>query len=212
MSGNGVTFEQLVAYACGDLDDAEASVVESYLAAIPNAAADIAKLREVLETLCTDDTEPPTAEAIRRALAAWSVRRAGRILEWLRHAEHVMAEVVYDNRQRLAMPGFRGAASTCALAYKCPDGRVDLQVRRIPRSPNGWWRLRGQVSHADTPAIGSVAIVSAGTQEAVAVTKPDRYGRFKIDTPPGVYDLLVELDYGERVIVAPDIAFGTEID
>jgi hypothetical protein len=179
---------------------------------MPNTAADIAKLREVLETLCTDDTEPPTAEAIRRALAAWSVRRAGRILEWLRQAERVVADVVYDNRQRLAMPGFRGTASTCQLAYKSSSGRVDLQVRRIPQSLNGWWRLRGQVSHADTLAIGSVAIVSSGTQEAVAVTKPDRYGRFKIDSPPGVYDLLVELDYGERVIVAPDIAFGTEID
>ncbi|MHC4426986.1 MAG: anti-sigma factor family protein [Planctomycetota bacterium] len=212
MSGNGVTFEQIVAYACGDLDDAEASVVESYLAAIPNAAVDVASLREVIDTLRTDDSEPPTAEAIRRALAAWSVRRTGKILGWLRQAEHVVADVVYDNRQRLAMPGFRGAASTCQIAYKSSSGRVDLQVRRIPRSPNGWWRLRGQVSHADTPAIGSVAIVSSGTQEAVAVTKPDRYGRFKIDSPPGVYDLLVELDYGDRVIVAPDIAFGTEID
>jgi anti-sigma factor RsiW len=212
MSGNGVTFEQIVAYASGELDVAEASVVEAYLTAIPNASADAAMLREVIDTLRADDTVPPTAEAVRRALAAWSVRRAGKILDWLRQAEHVVADVVFDNRDRLAMPGFRGAASTCQLAYKSSSGRVDLQARRIPRSPNGWWRLRGQVSQADTPAIGSVAIVSSGTQEAVAVTKPDRYGRFKMDSPPGVYDLLVELDFGDRVIVAPDIAFGTEID
>ncbi|MHC4080508.1 MAG: anti-sigma factor family protein [Planctomycetota bacterium] len=212
MSENGVTFEQLAAYASGDLDGAEASVVESYLAAIPSAEANVARLREVIDTMRTDDAEPPTAEAVRRALAVWADRRAGRILEWLRHAERVVAEVVYDNRQRLAMPGFRGAASTYQSAYECPCGRVDLQILRRPRSPDAWWRLRGQVSPVDAPAVGSVAIVSSGTEEAVAVTTPDRHGRFKIDSPPGVYDLLVELDYGERVIVAPRIAMGTEID
>jgi hypothetical protein len=53
--------------------------------------------------------------------------------------------------------------------------------------------------------------VAGGTAEAVAETTPDRHGRFKIDAPAGVYDLLVQLDAGERVIVAPDLAIGTEI-
>jgi len=212
MSGNGITFEQLVDYASGDLDAAEVSIVETYLAAMPNAAANATRLREVLETMRTDDARPPTAEAVRRALAAWSDRRAGTVLELLRHAERVVAEVVFDNRQRLAMPGFRGAASTHQLAYECPCGRVDLQILQRPGSPDDSWRLRGQVAPADEPVVGSVVLVSGGTAEAVAVTTPDPHGRFKIDSPPGVYDLLVELDHGRRVIVAPDIDIGTEID
>jgi len=211
MSGNGITFEQLVGYASGDLDAAEVSIVESYLAAMPNAATNANRLREVIETLRADDA-PPTAEAVRRALAAWSGRKAGTVLEWLRHAERVVAEVVFDNRQRLAMPGFRGAASTYQLAYTCPSGRVDLQILKHSGSSDASWRLRGQVAPTDELAVGSVALVSGGTTEAVAVTTPDPHGRFKIDSPPGVYDLLVELDRGRRVIVARDIAIGTETD
>ena len=68
------------------------------------------------------------------------------------------------------------------------------------------------MSAANEPTIGSVSLVSGGTAEAVAVATPDRHGRFKIDSPPGVYDLVVELDRGRRAIVAPDLAIGTEFD
>jgi anti-sigma factor RsiW len=210
MNENGITFAQLVAFASGDLPEADAAIVESYLAATPPASANAARLREVIETLRKDDSTPPTAEAVRRALAAWSER--GAAPDWLRQAERIVAAIVFDSRQRLAVAGFRGPASGFQLAYESPRGRVDLQVLPQPQPANDRWRLRGQVSAADEAAVGDVALVSSGTEEPVAETTPDEHGRFSVDAAAGEYDLVVELDQGRRAIVAPGLAIGTQIE
>ncbi|MHC4218431.1 MAG: anti-sigma factor [Planctomycetota bacterium] len=212
MNENGVTFEQLVAYASGELRGSDVSIVETFLAAVPQAAANTARLRAVIETMQTDDSAPPTAEAIRRALAAWSERGEGRVQEWIQQAQRIVASIVFDNRQHLAVPGFRGGVATQQLAFECPRGRVDLQILPRPRPGGDGWRLRGQVSLPDDPTMGTVALVSSDTEETAATTTPDGHGRFKIDPSPGVYDLLIELDEGRHAIVAPGLAIGTEIE
>jgi anti-sigma factor RsiW len=212
MCENGITFEQLVAYASGELSGADAAIVEAYLAAAPHRAEKLQRLRHAIETMRRDDSAAPAPDAVRRARALWLQRAESTALAWLRQAERLVATVVFDSRQRLALPGFRGGASTYQMAFECDAGRVDLQVLPRPQPAGGTWRLRGQVAPAGDTTVESAALVSGGTAEAVAETTPDRHGRFKIDAAPGDYDLLVQLDGGQRVIVAPGLALGADVE
>lgn len=200
-----VTFEQLAAYASGELSGAEAARIEAWLA--PEAARNVGLLREVIETLRSDDTEPATPSAIRRAVAALAAERSG----WLSAARQLLAELIHDSRWQLAPGGYRGgpAGAGYQLSYDSSWGRVDVQV--LPPSPpsSRGYRVRGQVNAVAGAAAGDVVLRQRGG-DAVLASGTDDFGRFKIEADPGAYDLLIELDGGARTIVAPGLEIGPE--
>ena len=59
-----------------------------------------------------------------------------------------------------------------------------------------------------TPAlVGPVTLLPTGGGETLETTT-DPHGRFKLEPPAGVYDMLIELDHGQRAILAPGLEVG----
>ncbi len=210
MKDQPISHEELVAYASGELRDAEAARVEAYLALAPDTASEVAALRHVLETLRADDSEAPAAELVARVVAARSDKPRATMPDWLVHARRIVAELIFDSRAQLALDGYRGAGSSCQLAYETQCGRVDLRVSENAAGPKPW-RIRGQVVLGEDAQVGPVALVAAGTTAPVATVSADQFGRFRIDAAPGRYDLLVSLDQGQRVIVHPALEVGDSV-
>ncbi len=199
-----VTFDQLVAYASGELSDAEAALVGAWLA--PDAARNVELLREVIETLRSDDTQPATPSAIRRAVAALAAERTG----WIGAARQLLAQLIHDSRWQLAPGGYRGpAASGYQLSFDSSWGRVDVQVLEPSVPASRGYRVRGQVTAVPGASAGD-AVLRQRDGDAVLASGTDPFGRFMIEAEPGVYDLLIELDNGARAIVAPGLEIGPE--
>jgi len=209
MKQQNVTFKHLVAYASGELTGRDASMVEVYLAVLPEAARQARHLQEVIQTLRTDDRVTPTAEAVRRALGLLHVPDAEPGPDWLAPVR-VLARLVFDSRSTIALAGYRGSADGYQLAFETDDARVDLQI--LPRAGEDLdaWRIRGQVTLHDDARLGAVSLMQEPRGTVVASIEPDCLGRFKIDSTSGVYDLRIELDEGTRSIVAPRLQVGPE--
>ncbi len=216
-----VTFEQLVAFASGELTGREASTVQAYLAVLPEAARTAQRLLAVIRTLRADDTVAATPDAVRRALGLLvddrvtargplgSIPDIGRDLG--RGAGRLLARLIFDSRTQLAVAGFRGIGASYQLAYESDPARFDLQILPIDRSAGDLWRLRGQVTvRDDALLLGAVSLLEEDGEAAVATALPDDLGRFKIESPAGVYDLLIELDDGTLSVVAPRLEVGPD--
>ncbi len=210
MRDQPISREELVAYASGELRAAEAARVEAHLALAPDTAREVTELRQVLATLRTDDSEAPAAEVVARAVAALSDKPRATMPGWLVHARRIIAELVFDSRAQFALNGYRGPGSSCQLAYESPCGRVDLRLSANAAGPKPW-RIRGQVVLGEDAQVGPVALVAAGTTDPVATVAADQHGRFRIDAATGLYDLLVSLDQGQRVIVHPALEVGDSV-
>ncbi len=209
MKQRSIRFQQLVAYASGELEGQEAAQVEAYLARWSIAAGDVTRLRETLEIMRSDDSEEPTPEAVGRALAVVArSRKPVAPRRPLAGLDRILTRLVFDSRAQLAIPGYRGPASSYQLAYECEQGRIDLHV--LPTSPvaRGWYRIRGQVAWRSKVDSGFVCLIKKGADEPVESVMSDQHGRFRVDAPPGVYDLLIEVAQGDQVLVASDLDLG----
>ncbi len=213
MTQKPITDEQLILYAVGDLADPEATATESYLTGSPQATAYVAKVRCVLETMRTDDTEAPSIAMIKRTVMAFSGAEAtdeqSGPLAWLEELGHRVAQLIFDSRAQPALAGFRGGTSDYQLTYDSDMGRVELRVSPAERVAHKAWRVRGQVTpeqHREGGAFGSVILLTPGTTDALAVAELDQYGRFKIDSDGGTYDLAVRC--GDEAMIAPNLQIG----
>jgi len=209
MKQEHVTFEQLVAYASGELTGREVSMVEAYLAVLPAVARTTERLHEVILRLRTDDTVPATPAAVRRALNLLQTLDEVPTPDWLAPIR-ILARLVFDSREQLAMAGYRGSGASYQLAFDCEPARVDLQILPQDRAVGERWRVRGQVTVRDGAEIGAVTLVAAHTDTVVATAVPDQAGRFKLDAHAGVFDLRIDLDDGARSIVAPRLEVGAD--
>jgi hypothetical protein len=165
----------------------------------------------VIDTLRTDDTQVPSAEAVLRALRTLQPHRSEPLADWLGPIR-VLARLVFDSRNRPALAGYRGQASSCQVAYESDPARLDLQITPQGEPSHGTWRLRGQVTTPDDAGIDSVALLRHRTSTVVATVVPDDVGRFKLTSGPGVYDLQIELDQGTRTVLAPGLEVGPEFE
>lgn len=206
MKQQKITFEHLVAYASGELTGRAASMVEAYLAVLPEAARDVRRLQDVIRMLRADERVTPTAEAVRHTLAMLQRPEPEPAADWLAPVR-VLARLIFDSRNTLALAGYRGSADGYQLAFETDDARLDLQI--LPRDGDAW-RIRGQVTLHDEAILGAVSLMQEPGGTVVAAIEPDCLGRFKIDSVSGVYDLRIELDEGTRSIVAPRLHVGPE--
>lgn len=209
MSEQSITNEQLILYAVGELAPSEKAATERHLAGSPQAAAYVAKVRTVLQTMRTDKTEAPSVAVIKRAISAFAGDGEGRgSLAWLERLRQRVAQLIFDSRAQPALAGFRGGGSSSyQLAYHNDLGRVELRVSPPQRPAQDAWRVRGQVTPGQREGDpGSVALLTPGTSHALAVAELDQHGRFKFDTPCGRYDLAVQ--FGAEALIAPNLEIG----
>jgi anti-sigma factor RsiW len=206
MNDPSPTNEQLILYVLGELDRDDAALVAAHLASSGPAAEYVARVREVLETMRTDDSQAPTSAAVRSALAALVPQRGPVALAWLEQAKRIVARLVFDTRAEPALAGFRGGGTDYRLGYDSDEGRVDVRITPEAGTARGRWRVRGQVTTRQGAGVNSVALVTAGTTRAVTIALPDRHGQFRLEVPSGVYDLVAELATG--ALIAPDLDIG----
>jgi anti-sigma factor RsiW len=213
MKNDHVNAEQLVAYACGELDGEEAARVEAVMAASLAATALVVRLRDVVETMREMDVAAPPRATVRRVLAAFARCGTRSGAGWLARVQWFVAELVFDSRAQPALAGYRGSLATRQMAYDSPYGRIDLQILPRDRGAAGErCRVRGQVTLHEDAAFGAVTLCDdTGGAGVAAETIPDRHGRFTMDVAAGAYDLLVELDQGDRVILACNVEIAEEL-
>ena len=209
MKPENVTFEQLVAYASGELTGREATTVEAYLAVLPAVARTTQRIAEVVQRLRADDTAPATPTAVRRALNLLQSLDEVPTPDWLAPVR-LCAKLVFDSRAPLAMAGYRGGAASYQLAFESEAARVDLQILPQDGAAGDRWRVRGQVTVRDDAELGAVTLLAEHTDTAVATAVPDQAGHFKIDSAPGVFDLRIDLDEGARSVIAPHLEVGPD--
>jgi hypothetical protein len=205
MTEQDLSFEELVAYASGELTGADAERIEARV----EGSGAVTRLRRIFELLRTDDSAAPPAEVRRRVMAAFGeIARPSR--PWLEGLQQLVARLILDTRDQVAVAAYRGGTSSYRMAFDSPCGRIDLQVLPPAPSASDRWRLRGEAAFDETRPT-TVSLVAGEASEPAATASADEQGHFNIESPPGVYDLLIELETADQVVVAPGLEIGSDV-
>ena len=194
------TYEQLVAYAAGEMGPAEAELVRAYLLTNQSVAGEFAAIESIIKTMRTDCSVSAPADSIAAAKAIFRPQPAG--TPWWQRLAQAAAELVFDSRMQPALAGFRSSGgSGFQLAFESDAGSVDLQFDPQDETREHW-RIMGQVSPADGPNAEVAVLVTAGN-ERVGEASADDSGVFSLDIDRGEYDLCVRVR--DRVLRLPGI-------
>jgi anti-sigma factor RsiW len=206
MSESGVTYDELIAFAAGELAAEQAGRVEAYASRHPDAAATIARYRMARSTVRADDGVDPPPQAVAEAKAIYRPpREPSRAPSLGDSIAQLVARLIYDSRAEPALAGIRGGATGFQLEYELPEteARLELQADVDEDGADARrWRLVGQVTSHE-PAAPRVALCRAGSPTPMVEADADERGVFVMKVDPGVYDLHVHLSDG--VAVVPDI-------
>jgi hypothetical protein len=203
MTDHQAKIERLLAYAAGELPQAEVADMQKMIA----TDAELRRLQRLVEfvgrTLREDDSVAPPADVVARAKALFQQMRpapAGavrsRVQEWLEALDRVVAALTFDSRARAALAGFRGTAELVRLSFESDLAEIDLELN--PREEGGEMRMSiiGQISSTDEAGGSPVVLTETGTHRAVAQTVCDQGGLFEVTIERGRYDLHVRLPSG----------------
>jgi hypothetical protein len=207
----GFNDESLIAYAAGDLSPAESASVQAWLERNPNAAKTVAQYRLAQETFASDDSLVPTPNAITRAREVFipnakpTSTAKDRVLDAI---DRIVARVLFDSRIQPLAVRSAGVAERISLTFETDDSEIDVQADRIPdptSNPNslGRWRIIGQLSGSLSTGRRAIALIMAGSEQAVAQVSADEHGVFTIDVHSGKFEL--RIDAGHGVVVLPHI-------
>jgi hypothetical protein len=214
------TYEQLIAFAAGELPMGEAAAVAAHVQGDPDAAAVVSAWRTASETLRRDDSVAPSAAAMQRARAIFAQRAAtmssstSRVAGWIESAQRFLAHLAYDSRVQPAAVRFAGDDDRINLTFETEEGDIDVQAERLrdEDSAESRWRVVGQISDAgsdedDGPR--EVALVRHDEAIPVVLAITDEHGVFALETDSGAYELLIraaakagsQTTAAERIIV-----------
>ncbi len=211
MSKPTIDYRKLVAYAAGDLSEAEASEFGAQLERDLDAAATVRRFRAAREIIQSDDGFDPPPEAVARACSIFSPppaeQRSG---SWWEALEQIVAALVFDSRCQPAVAGYRdgGTDGGFQLCFECEPVEVELQVDPTERFsgegvPTPIWRVMGQIVATRRAPNTGVALVRQGSTGPTVETSADSQGIFSLEAPSGRYDLLIR--YGNGSVVLRDI-------
>lgn len=198
----GVTLDQLLAYALGNLQSHEAAEVRAQLERSPAAREDYQSVLDSLETLRHEGADVPTAAIVQRLLQTFRDNAGALFSSWLQNAERVRSQVVFDSWLRAARAGVRGGSDKRVLAYEHDRARIDLRIAPDTTAAAAWI-VQGQLRfHADDVA-NLVALTPVDAAPPIATQRPDDQGTFALRATDGAYDLVVIVDDGATAIIAP---------
>lgn len=204
MNDKRVSYEQLIAYAAGDLDSTAADFVEGHLKQSVEARAVVERFRTVVETLRGDDSQAAPADVMARAKALFADRRVAATPSLLETAVRVIGELVHDSRPQAALAGVRGAALAYQLSFESERVDVDLDIEPEEIGGSSLLRISGQVTPRDeADVVRTVAFVAPGTTEIASTIKPDQHGVFSLTIASGNYDLLITVS--DTQVVLPNV-------
>ena len=205
MSSNPkITYEQLIAFAAGELADHEAGAVESRLARDPDAARTVARYRQMQATIQADDGRDPPPETVARAQAIFEASTEAGRPGLLEHVERLVARLIFDSRAQPVPVGLRGPATGFQLTYELLEARLELHAEPAEESGDDpSWRLVGQITSPTALPPVPVSLYRAGEDRLVQAARTDERGVFLLRAESGSYDL--HLDLPQRTAVVPDI-------
>ena len=201
MNTRPVPFERLIAFAAGRLPRAEAEMVESYLAADPEAARIVARFRAVAACNGAEwfDVPHSTLAAAKALFAERPATKPASSLSWLEPLKRVVAALIYDSRPQLALAGFRGASTGYQLAYETDEVAVDVEVESQADGTRPS-TIRGQVSANGETKIDGVVLCEPGSFEPRTMATVDKHGLFTLTSVKGNFDLLIAVN-GVLVVI-----------
>jgi hypothetical protein len=202
MTETNELFENLVAYAVGELNAEEVRSVERRLADSPSLRADLDAIRQFLKTMREDDTVMPQEHLIQRVLRIFDQNNVHNSSSTLERTGRFIAQLIFDSRAQPTLSGFRGRGEGYHLMYASEVGEVDLQVTRDSAASSKLLEIRGQVSAADAhPTL--IHLARRGDEETIREAYTDQQGTFRFDTQPGWYDLRIE--FAEKTLLVEDV-------
>jgi anti-sigma factor ChrR (cupin superfamily) len=192
------SFEEILAFAMGDADDATAARVTAAVAANAKLADEVSRARALVAALRSDRTPEPPAAWLSAAKSVFKAapKQAG----WLASAIAKLGTVVYDSRAQVALAGFRGADDGVRMSFVADDVEVDLQFH--PEQAAGH-RVLGQISDPHSTS-AEIALLDTDSGDVIDLQDSDASGVFRLAATPGTYDMLVRV--GGRLIKLEKIA------
>jgi len=187
-----VTYDDLISYAAGGLDDGTRRKLQAHLASSPADRKKVVRIRSALETMRQDDSCAPASDTVERARGILHVAAAQAGERWWKRLIRVAAEVVFDSRLQPALGGFRGRGDDFQLSYDCPIAEVDLQCRPDEHERGDrCWTLTGQVSSKSDASRAEIALLRSDSSVPVQTVQADNFGVFHLKAARGDYNLLV---------------------
>lgn len=188
--------EELIALVLGDLDPSQAALLEDRLTRDPEARRLLDHIRALVETLRHDDGVTPPDGLVRTVKDMMAAPAPGRP-----SLRELVATLVFDSLGKVAIPGFRGAASVRTLAFTSEAADIDLQICPTRDDRHS---IRGQVTALEGGTVFEVAITRPGEIGPLALAPVDSRGMFGLESPAGVFDLRVRV--GDAVVTLPAIS------
>jgi hypothetical protein len=187
-----VTYEELLAYADGELSDAAAGRVQDHLRSAPAAAETVRLYRLARRALASDDSVAPPATTAARAKALFDRLPAAAGAGLLDRVGAVVASLLFDSRLQPAAVRAT-TASRIQLAYEASAIDIDL-VAEPTGGAATTWRLMGQAATDESGDAMPVALIAEGASMPLMTTRTDEHGHFTFDdVPSGRYQLHLEL-------------------
>lgn len=194
MDAKRISYENLIAYAAGDLTGPDAESVRRTLDADPSAKHVVRRFQHVVETLRSDDSVAAPADVLLRAKQLFTERRVPSQPGWLDSLAQMVADLVYDSRPQLAAAGVRGSATAYQMRFECELADIDLEIERHEKDGAELCRVTGQISvHGKTASATTIAFVARGADKPVVTVTPDQHGVFDAEVVPGVYYLAMNV-------------------
>ena len=190
------TYETLIDYVEHRLPDVEKARLKKHLASpCQRCATQIAHLRAIWEAAEGDRTSAPPADVLHQAVAAFQQRSASPSRTLLR----VLAELQFDSRLQLSPMASRGIARTQQMLFATQQVDIDLHIT----PDHGYYNLIGQILDREDEDELYTAFVCLQheTGKLLSATEADRLGQFTFrQIPPGVYNLIIDLDNQEVTV------------
>ncbi len=191
-------YEQLIAYAAGELAGEAVGAVEQAARNDADAAATVSRFRAVADAVRTDRTEAPPAESLAAARALFRPVSSPSLLDRVRR---VIAELVYDSRRQPALVGVRGAEQGYQLCFESEFADVDLQVEPVAGAATR--RVTGQITPRGPARAATVVFSIGGEGAAVRTAAADDGGLFSVEMTAGSFELTITTADG--VLVLPGV-------
>lgn len=200
MSAIEVTFEQIVAYASGDMDAAQAAQIEKLVQSNPTYVRQLARIQTILGTFRTHLDTEPSAGALHRAFAA--AAKAPAAEGWISRLGAIIAKCIFDSRLQPAL-GLRGAADTVQLSFEGELADVDLE---LTRDATNHWSLMGHVATRSGEPVEEIAIGMSGAATPEWTVSPNAQGVFRLQLSPASYELV--LRRGADAMMIPELVLA----
>jgi anti-sigma factor RsiW len=197
------THEQLVAFAAGEMNAADATWIAAYLPTDAAAAREVAMLQAIIGTMRADRSTPAPLDSVADAKALFRPRAAVAGESWWQRATRAVAELVFDSRMQPALAGFRSSGGAgFQLEFESDVAHVDLQFEPRDEERDNW-SVIGQVASKAADPNAEIAILLRGKDSAVREATADESGVFTFEVDRGDYDFCVRVR--DRVMVLPGI-------